>query len=599
MIKLPQIPGYRLIRKLGHGGMADVYLGVQENLQREVAIKVLVSSLFRDEQFSLRFIKEAQTAAKLSHPNIITIHDIGQVGETYYIVMEYLHESLNDRIKKVGIVSPREALDIVKMIASALDYAHNKGFIHRDIKPDNIMFRSDGTAVLVDFGIARAIDSTTHLTRTGMSIGTPHYMSPEQCRGEKIDGRSDIYALGVQFFELLTGRLPYKAENTAGIILKHIQDPVPRLPLEFCQYQPLLDKMMAKNKEMRISSAAELVKFIEGFLTVQNHQLAPPPPMPTMPAASVTKLEMPTAEQLTIPTPRVAAAMSFRKQPERKKWLAPALLGLAAVVVIGTAIYFFTQPSPVKTGNDAAKVEQKVETVTETVTGKETTIPKETTENTSDSGASSSGAETEKAKISTDTVAVKDEVKDTGTTAKPGKSTKSIMSDRSDKSDKSDRSDKSDKSDKSDNSDAVKEPPAKIEQTPKAVLKTETPAPPQQIKTATLLDLHPDTRREYNSIMERLQVPVLNPNLKIMGQIVVNLAIDENGKITIQSFQDMIKVTPVLQENQVKIAIGRKINNISLPPPKNKNGESVKVSNWRVTFKVGKFLNKIILTKQN
>ncbi len=168
MIKLPQIPGYRLIRKLGHGGMADVYLGVQENLQREVAIKVLVSSLFRDEQFSLRFIKEAQTAARLSHPNIITIHDIGQVGDTYYIVMEYLHESLNDRIKKVGIVSPREALDIVKMIASALDYAHNKGFIHRDIKPDNIMFRSDGTAVLVDFGIARAIDSTTHLTRTGM-----------------------------------------------------------------------------------------------------------------------------------------------------------------------------------------------------------------------------------------------------------------------------------------------------------------------------------------------------------------------------------------------------------------------------------------------
>jgi serine/threonine protein kinase len=579
MIKLPQIPGYRLIRKLGHGGMADVYLGVQENLQREVAIKVLVSSLFRDEQFSLRFIKEAQTAAKLSHPNIITIHDIGQVGDTYFIVMEYLHESLNDRIKKVGIVSPREALDIVKMVASALDYAHNKGFIHRDIKPDNIMFRTDGTAVLVDFGIARAIDSTTHLTRTGMSIGTPHYMSPEQCRGEKIDGRSDIYALGVQLFELLTGRVPYKAENTAGIILKHIQDPVPRLPLELCQYQPLLDKMMAKDKEMRIASAAELVKFIGGFLIAQDHQLTPP-----MPAATVTRLEMATAEQLTVPTPRPAAAISFRKQPERKKWLAPALLGLAAAAAVGTAIYFFTQSPPVKTENNASKVEQKIETVSETVTGKETvsSTPTGTEKTNTPQDKIQQPLATTDTKSNSITPTVKNA--QTDPTGKPEKSTNS-----------------STMSDKSDTSDVVKESPPKVEQIPKSTPKNGTPAPTAslQIKTATLLDLHPDIRREYNTMMERLQVPVLNPNLKIMGQIVVNLAIDESGKITIQSFQDMIKVTPVLQENQVKIAIARKINSISLPPPKNKNGESVKVSNWRVTFKVGKFLNKIILAKQN
>ncbi|MCX6582286.1 MAG: serine/threonine-protein kinase [Candidatus Aminicenantes bacterium] len=576
MIKLPQIPGYRLIRKLGHGGMADVYLGVQENLQREVAIKVLVSSLFRDEQFSLRFIKEAQTAARLSHPNIITIHDIGQVGETYFIVMEYLHESLNDRIKKVGLVPPREALDIVKRIASALDYAHNKGFIHRDIKPDNIMFRSDGTAVLVDFGIARAIDSTTRLTRTGMSIGTPYYMSPEQCRGEKIDGRSDIYALGVQFFELLTGKVPYKAENTAGIILKHIQDPVPRLPLELCQYQPLLDKMMAKDKEMRISCAAELVKFIEGFLIARDHQL--PPPMPTMPAASVARPEMPTAEQLTIPTPRPAASISFRKQPGRKKWLAPALLGLAAAMVVGTSIYFFSQSTPGKTENSSPKVEQKVETVTETLTGKETVSSTPT--GTDKTQQPLAAAEKKNNSI---TPTARDAGADADAAEKPGKSTKSLMSDKSDKSDRSDKSDKS---------EAVKEPLPKVEQTP-------APSPFQQIKTATLLDLHPDVLREYSAMLERLQIPVLNPKLKIIGQIVVNLAIDENGKITIQNFQDMIKVTPLLQETQVKIAIARKINGISLPPPKNKNGEPVKVSNWRVTFKVGKFLNNIILTKQN
>jgi serine/threonine protein kinase len=582
MIKLPQIPGYSIIRKLGHGGMADVYLGVQENLQREVAIKVLVSSLFRDEQFSLRFIKEAQTAAKLSHPNIITIHDIGQVGDTYYIVMEYLHESLNDRIKKVGIVSPREALEIVKMIASALDYAHNKGFIHRDIKPDNIMFRTDGTAVLVDFGIARAIDSTTHLTRTGMSIGTPHYMSPEQCRGDKIDGRSDIYALGVQLFELLTGKVPYKAESTAGIILKHIQDPVPRLPLELCQYQPLLDKMMAKDKDMRVGNAAELVKFIEGFLIAQDHQLAPP-----MPAAATT-LEMPTAEQLTLPTPRPAPAISFRRQPERKKWLVPALLGFVAVIAVGIAIYFFTQSSPVKTDNEAAKVEQKVETAIDNVSGNENSQPAEAAENPD-------GSDIGKGKVTEPEIPTGSETpKDT--VSKPAKDTKIASSD---KSDSSETSNKADKSGKSDTTSVVKELPAKVEQPPKVVPKNETPTPSVQIKTVTLLDLHPDTRREYNSTLERLQIPFLNPNLKVIGQIVVNLAIDENGNITIQNFQAMINVTPILQENQVKIAISRKISSIPLPPPKNKNGESVKVSNWRVTFKVGKFLNKIILAKQN
>ncbi|UCH97788.1 MAG: serine/threonine protein kinase, partial [Candidatus Aminicenantes bacterium] len=208
MTKLPQIPGYRMIKKLGQGGMADVYLGVQEKLQRHVAVKVMIPSLFRDELFSKRFIKEAQTAAQLNHPNIITIHDVGEAEDSYFIVMEYLGESLSNRLRQTGCLPPKKALKIVKMIASALDYAHKKGFIHRDIKPDNIMFRSDGTVVLVDFGIARAIDSSTHLTRTGMSIGTPHYMSPEQCKGEKIDGRSDIYSLGVQLYEILTGDVP-------------------------------------------------------------------------------------------------------------------------------------------------------------------------------------------------------------------------------------------------------------------------------------------------------------------------------------------------------------------------------------------------------
>ncbi len=432
-------------------------------------------------------------------------------------------------------------------------------------------------------------------TQYGIVIGTPAYMSPEQCRGEKIDGRSDIYALGVQFFELLTGKVPYKAENTAGIILKHIQDPVPRLPLELCQYQPLLDKMMAKDKEMRIAGGAELVKFIDGFHMAQDHQLMPH--IPTTTTASVTKLEIPTMEQLTIPTPQPATPISFLRQSERKKWLTPALLGVAAVVAVGTTIYFFTQSTPGKTEKSTQTAEQKIEAVAKIGAEKKNATPKKTSERGSgEEKKKETGIEsptrTEKQKDSQDrnqqptptpdaknsinTGAMKDGVKDVETMAKPGKSVESTIP-----------------------ADAGKQSPTKVEQTPKATPKNETSVPSLQIKNATLLDLHSDVRREYNSIMERLQIPILNPNLKIMGQIVVNLTIDENGKITIQTFQDMIKVIPILQENQVKIAISRKINSISLPPPKNKNGESVKVSNWRVTFKVGKFLNKIILTKQN
>ncbi|MCP4151878.1 MAG: serine/threonine protein kinase, partial [bacterium] len=339
MSELPQIPGYRMDRKLGQGGMADVYLGVQENLEREVAIKILIPSLFRDKQFALRFIKEAQTAAQLIHPNIITIHDIGRVGDTYFIVMEYLEESLHDRMKKRGSLTPKEALGIIKVIASAMDYAHQKGFIHRDIKPDNIMFRSDGSAVLVDFGIARAIDSTTHLTRTGMSIGTPHYMSPEQCRGEKIDGRSDIYSLGVQLYELLTGKVPYKAENTAGIILKHIQEPIPQLPIELGLFQPLIDKMMAKDKKKRVQTGSEAIKFIEAIDTARDFM--PTAPL-TVPEVDRQTIQVPPSGMDTV-SENITGTTS---QPTGKKKSLIALLIFAIAVIVMGTVLIITQKEP-------------------------------------------------------------------------------------------------------------------------------------------------------------------------------------------------------------------------------------------------------------
>jgi serine/threonine protein kinase len=267
MKDIPEIPGYRIEKELGQGGMARVFLGVQENLKREVAIKILIPEMVQDKQYLQRFLNEAHTASKLSHPNIVTIHDVGQVGQYCYIVMERLHSSLVERVKfnPRSRLKPIEALKIVKQIAGALDYAHGEGVIHRDIKPDNILFRKDGNPVLVDFGIARVLHSNSNLTSAEVIIGTPQYMSPEQCRGEDIDGQSDFYSLGVVLFEILSGKVPYKANSTAGVIFKQVQEPVPQLSTELSKYQPLLNKMMAKEKWERVANGAELARLIEDF----------------------------------------------------------------------------------------------------------------------------------------------------------------------------------------------------------------------------------------------------------------------------------------------------------------------------------------------
>jgi serine/threonine protein kinase len=269
MIDFPGIPGYKIIGELGKGGMARVYLGIQEKLNRQVAIKVLEPGLFQKESTIVRFENEARTAAGLNHSNIITILDTGKVGEYYYIVMEYLEESLRERMEYCpGCKIPSEtALEIIKNIMTALDYAHIKGIYHRDIKPENIMFRQDNTPVLVDFGIARVLHSTDHLTRSREILGSIHYISPEQCTGQKdIDGRSDIYSLGVVLYEMLTGENPYDEDSPMSIILKHTQDPVPRLPRKLSRYQPLIDKMMAKNRKERISNSRQFEKLLEGIL---------------------------------------------------------------------------------------------------------------------------------------------------------------------------------------------------------------------------------------------------------------------------------------------------------------------------------------------
>ncbi|MBK6436104.1 MAG: serine/threonine protein kinase [Rhodanobacteraceae bacterium] len=195
------ISGYRILRSLGEGGMASVYLAMQESLDREVALKVMAPALAENAEFD-RFLKEGRLAAKLSHPNLVTVYDIGQHNGLYYLAQEFIPGgTLRERM---GTVMPVPAtLDVIRDIALGLAYAHEKGVVHRDVKPANVLFRANGTAVLADFGIAKAMNSNTMATQAGNSIGTPHYMSPEQARAEKVDGRSDLYSLGAMMYELL------------------------------------------------------------------------------------------------------------------------------------------------------------------------------------------------------------------------------------------------------------------------------------------------------------------------------------------------------------------------------------------------------------
>lgn len=255
--RFPQIPGYRIQRMLGRGGMASVYLALQESVDREVALKVMAPQLSADPSFGDRFLREARIAAKLHHRSVVSIYDVAVHDGIHYCAMEFVS---GGSIMRRGSppLSLKAALRAVREIAGALNYAHEKGFIHRDVKPDNILLREDGSAVLSDFGIARAFDSATHMTKTGSVVGTPHYMSPEQLRGRAIDGRADLYSLGVVFYQLLTGNVPYNASDSLAIGIMHMTAPLPRLPAEYRVLQPILDRMMAKEPQDRYQTGAEI-----------------------------------------------------------------------------------------------------------------------------------------------------------------------------------------------------------------------------------------------------------------------------------------------------------------------------------------------------
>ncbi|MCH8079884.1 MAG: serine/threonine protein kinase [Proteobacteria bacterium] len=258
-----EIPGYKIQHRVGQGGMATVYLATQESLNRSVVLKILdVNGPLASETLIERFLSEGRIVATLNHPCIITIYDIGIANDSLYISMEYI-EGGDLKTRMELPITPDDALDFIAKIGSGLDAAHKMGVVHRDIKPGNIMFRDPDTPLITDFGIAKQTDAIDNdLTATGLFLGSPNYVSPEQADGIEIDGRADIYSLGCMFYEMLSGKKPYAAATVFDVIIQHKQAPVPVFEEGLEEFQPLLNKMMAKNREQRFEDAATMVESI-------------------------------------------------------------------------------------------------------------------------------------------------------------------------------------------------------------------------------------------------------------------------------------------------------------------------------------------------
>ena len=253
---------YEIIKSIGEGGMANVYLAYDTILDRRVAIKVLRGDLSNDEKFVRRFQREALSASSLSHPNIVEMYDVGEDNGIYYIVMEYIEgKTLKQLIKKRGALTLSEAIDIMLQITDGISQAHDSYIIHRDLKPQNIMIKEDGTIKITDFGIAMALNST-QLTQTNSVMGSVHYLPPEQASGKGSTIRSDIYSMGILFYEILTGTLPFKGDNAVEIALKQMRDEIPSVrkknPAIPQSVENVILKATAKNPKNRYSDAKEM-----------------------------------------------------------------------------------------------------------------------------------------------------------------------------------------------------------------------------------------------------------------------------------------------------------------------------------------------------
>jgi serine/threonine protein kinase len=310
--------GYEILEELGSGGMGKVYRAKNLTLERIVALKMLAPVFSADQAFVQRFLKEARSAARLNHPNIVQIYDFGSVDGIYYLSMEYVKgESLRAYLKR-GRLSERDSIAVIRETVRALSVAHAEGIVHRDIKPDNIMLTTKGELKIVDLGIAKRLDEEQDLTQTGQAVGTPQYISPEQIKGQRVDARADIYSLGATLYHLLTGRPPYKATSAAVVMSMHLTVPLPdprafepALSEGVCR---VLRKMMAKERNERYADVVALDQDLyrlqmgempeprEPTATEIATVVTPPTPVPERPSA-LTPMGPPRIVQQTSGAP--------------------------------------------------------------------------------------------------------------------------------------------------------------------------------------------------------------------------------------------------------------------------------------------------------
>jgi len=302
-----QFGRYEVIEEIGRGGMATVYKALDPRFDREVAVKVLPPAFLHDPNFRARFEREARVVAALEHPAIVPVYDYGEENGQPYLVMQYMEGgSLAQRVKDLGALTIPEATRILKRIGAALDAAHRKGIIHRDLKPANILFDKAGDPFLTDFGIAKLAEGTVSLTGSGI-IGTPAYMSPEQVQGDKaIDGRSDIYSLGIILFQVLTGVLPYQGDTPMRQLYKHVSDPIPSIQASRKDLpggaDTLIQRALAKAPHDRYQTASDLVRDLEGIDNIPA-PTQQPQTKDTPTWADTTPLDSPVSpdERATIP----------------------------------------------------------------------------------------------------------------------------------------------------------------------------------------------------------------------------------------------------------------------------------------------------------
>ncbi|MCU1499632.1 MAG: putative serine/threonine protein kinase [Acidimicrobiales bacterium] len=338
---------YELQRRVGRGGMAEVFLARDRLLDRPVAIKILFPEFATDPSFVARFRREAQSAANLNHPNIVGVYDWGKERGTYYIVMEYVDgRSVSDILRAEGPIEAKQAAGIAADVAAALGFAHRHGVVHRDVKPGNVLITSSGEVKVADFGIARAMtqSSEENLTQTGSVMGTATYFSPEQAQGKAVDPRSDLYSLGVVLYEMAAGKPPFTADSPVAIAYKHVQEPVPplaeRAPDVPQGYEAITLQALAKLPDDRYQDAealrSDLLRFREGRPVQAARALAA---APTGPPTAATAAVSATAAA-AVPTEALARDR-FEEPPPRRRtgWFFAAIVILLAI--LGGLVFLF------------------------------------------------------------------------------------------------------------------------------------------------------------------------------------------------------------------------------------------------------------------